>query len=326
MKLTILYLHNGKLVSLLMAVDALLKANLFLREADKPEAFQLKLVGLDPNPTLPDILADLEYEQLSDSIQKAGIIFIPSLNEVDIENAVKSNSNFFKWISDSYHSGAKLASLCTGVFMLAEAGVLKGINATSHVEACNLLSTNYEGIKVLREAVVTKDKNIYTSGGALSSINLIIMLVQEFCGREVAVRLAKNLEVDMHKSTQLHYSAFAPILSENDILVQKVQLFIEREFGNLKNVEEALKVVPSSRRNIIRRFKTATGLTPIKYLQKTKIEAAKLLLETTDKDIVDIMLNSGYSDSKSFRELFKTITGLTPKEYRDTYGMGFVKT
>src|SRR5690606_34592699 len=91
----------------------------------------------------------------------------------------------------------------------------------------------------------------------------------------------------------------------------------------IKSLEEAIVDIPASRRNLVRRFKQATGMTPIRYLQRTKIEAAKKLLENTEKGMLEIMLSAGYNDMKNFRQLFKDNTSMTPKAYRYKFAMRF---
>src|SRR5690606_2699220 len=135
------------------------------------------------------------------------------------------------------------------------------------------------------------------------------------------LRIAKASAIDLDRDNQLYFDQFRPNLVESDELVRRIQLLIQEKYFEIKNLEEALDEIPSSKRNIIRRFKQSTGLTPIRYLQKTKIEAAKNLLETTNKDIVEVMVSTGYNDMKNFRNLFKTFTGLTPTAYREKYGM-----
>ena len=98
-----------------------------------------------------------------------------------------------------------------------------------------------------------------------------------------------------------------------------VQQKISKLFNTSNTIEELLVEVPASRRNLVRRFKLATGITPIEYLQKTRIEAAKKLLEQSRQSILEVMLETGYNDLKSFRQLFKKNVGLSPKAYREKF-------
>src|SRR5690606_18885951 len=110
-------------------------------------------------------------------------------------------------------------------------------------------------------AIITETENIYTSGGATSSFHLKLHLIQKFCGREMAVRVAKNFAIDLDRNNQLHFDQFKPDLVEGDDLVRRIQELINERYSQIKSVEEVLEKVPSSRRNIIRRFKQKTGIT-----------------------------------------------------------------
>ena len=233
------------------------------------------------------------------------------------------NTDFFPWLRQQYELGATLASICTGAFLLAASGLLNGKMATTHVDAAADLTARFPLINLQQEAVVTQDANIYTSGGATSGFHLKLALLQKYSGRELAIRIAKTFSIDMDREQQAYFSHFEPEEAHDDELVMRLQHKIKEGFTGLKSIEEAIADIPASRRNLVRRFKQATGLTPIRYLQKTKIEAARRMLENTEKGLFEIMLCAGYQDMKNFRALFKQNTGMTPKAYRDKYAMRF---
>lgn len=137
----------------------------------------------------------------------------------------------------------------------------------------------------------------------------------------MALRIAKMFAIDMDRDQQAYFGTFQPIQNHGDGLVNMAQERIEKEYQEGSTIEEMIQDIPASRRNVVRRFKQATGVTPIEYLQKTRIEAAKKLLTQTDQSVLEVMLNSGYNDMKSFRQLFKKSAGLTPKEYRDKFNV-----
>lgn len=291
-------------------------------EDGKPEFFRLQIVGISERIRVPEGLEHIPYFPLSSADPLQGLILIPAFKNREMEANIQANRPFIPWIIQHYLNKSKLASCCTGSFLLAAAGLLNGKAATTHVDACDAFAQIFPEVDLVPHAIVTSGQNIYTGGGATSTFHLLVHLIQEHCGREYALRLAKNFAIDMDRNTQLYFEKFIPVLAKEDKLVRQVQETISQRYPDLKNVEEALEEIPSSRRNIVRRFKSATGMTPIRYLQRIKIEAAKHLLETTDRDVLDIMLSSGYQDMKSFRELFKNLTGLTPKSYREKYAIG----
>lgn len=322
MTVSILYTLNHRLLSLVAIIDVFETVNQFRKEDGQPAAFKIQLVGLEPGITLPESLENVNYVSLTEASSDGGIIIIPAFRDHEMEKNIGVNAPFIPWLIENYRKKCKVTSCCTGSFLLGATGLLNGKEATTHMEACDAFAQNFPDVNLVPHAIVTSNQNVYTSGGATSTFHLLIHLVQETCGREYAIRLAKNFAIDMDRSSQLYFEKFVPELAREDELVRQVQQVINERYRDLKNVEEALEEIPSSRRNIVRRFKTATGMTPIRYLQKTKIESARRLLETTNKDILEVMLSSGYQDLKNFRELFKNFTGLTPKGYREKYAMG----
>jgi transcriptional regulator GlxA family with amidase domain len=321
MKLSILLTQNYRLLSLAAVVDVFEMVNRFCIEEDKDPAFEIRFVGNELPQGLPGHFGQYPFTSFSEINEPLPLLLIPAFGSEDMQQTIEANVQYIPFLVQQYQMGASLVSLCTGSFLLAAGGLLNGRQATTHIEAVDRFAQIFPEVKLQPHAVVTQCENIYTSGGATSSFHMKLLLIQQYCGREMAIRIAKMFSIDMDRNNQLYFEHFKPSLSSEDQLVRAVQMAIGRRFGEIKNVEEALEEVPSSRRNIIRRFKQATGMTPIRYLQKTKIEAAKKLLETTDKDIMEVMVASGYNDLKNFRQLFKSFTGLTPKDYREKYGM-----
>jgi len=321
MKLSILLTKNHRLLSVAAIVDVFETANNYLEEEGLQRLFDIGFIGQDRQPSLPDNFSKYPYTHFNDVVKHDGLIFVPAFGSSNMADTIQDNAVYFPFLHEQYQMGGTLVSLCTGSFLLAAAGLLDGKDATTHVEAAAQFSQAFPNVRLHPHAIITQHENIYTSGGATSSFHMKLLLIQQYGGRQLAIRIAKNFAIDMDRNNQLYFDYFKPKLTHDDDLVRAVQTAIQQRYSEIKNVEEALDDVPSSRRNIIRRFKQATGITPIRYLQKTKIEAAKQLLETTNKSILDIMVSSGYNDLKNFRALFKTFTGLTPKRYREKYSM-----
>jgi len=321
MKLYVLLTKHHRLLSVAAIVDVFETVNRYLQEEGKEKLFDIHLIGIEEKITLPDNFNRYTYSFISDAPEKPDLVFVPAFRSEDMLQMIQDNAAYIPYLVQQHEKGASLVSLCTGSFLLAAGGLLNGKEATTHVEAADKFAQHFPAVKLQPHAIITQSGNIYTSGGATSSFHMKLLLIQQYCGRELAIRIAKTFAIDMDRNNQLYFEHFKPSLSNEDKLVRTVQTSIHQRYSEIKNVEEALDNVPSSRRNMIRRFKQATGITPIRYLQKIKIEAAKQLLETSNRTILDIMVSSGYSDMKNFRNLFKTFTGLTPKGYRDKYGM-----
>jgi len=322
MRLSILLTRKYRLLSLAAIVDVFETANRFLAEEGKSEGFEISFTGAPDHQAVPDNFQHIAYLPITNGTSY-DLIFIPAFGPVDMAQTLEDNRCFIPWLHEQYAQGAILASNCTGAFLLAASGLLDDRRATTHVDAAEKLATYFPKIKLEQDAVVTHDANIYTSGGATSGFHVMLALIQKCCGREMAIRIAKSFAIDMDRENQAYFGHFSPVEAHDDELVMRVQHKIKNQFPEIKSIEEAIADIPASRRNFVRRFKQATGLTPIRYLQKTKIEAAKRLLENTEKGLLEIMLCAGYSDMKNFRQLFKDNTGMTPKAYRDKFAMRF---
>ena len=322
MRLSILLTSKYRLLSLAAIVDVFETANRFLKEEGKPELFEISFTGSRGARSVLDNFDHIPYVPLN-SGHSYDLIFIPAFGPVDIAQTLEDNRCFIPSLNEQYAQGAILASNCTGAFLLAASGLLDDRRATTHVDAAEKLAASFPKIKLDQDAVVTHDANIYTSGGATSGFHVMLAIIQKCCGRELTIRIAKSFAIDMDRENQAYFGHFSPVEAHTDELVMRVQNKIKKQFPEIKSIEEAIADIPASRRNFVRRFKQATGLTPIRYLQKTRIEAAKRLLENTEKGLFEIMLCAGYSDMKNFRQLFKDNTGMTPKAYRDKFAMRF---
>jgi transcriptional regulator GlxA family with amidase domain len=248
--------------------------------------------------------------------------FIPAFGSADIGQAIYENQKYIPWLQQQYKAGAELACVCTGAFLLGATGLLNGRPATTHVDACKQFASAFPTVKLQADKVVTGEGGLYTSGSSTSSFHLMLHLLQKYFGKDIAVRTAKLFSIDMDREHQAYFSTFSPLQEHNDELVTMAQRSIETAYRNMGTIEELIKEIPGSRRNIARRFKQVTGITPIEYLQKTRIEAAKKLLIETNQQMTEVMINSGYTDPKAFRKVFRKTVGMTPTGYREKFYMG----
>ena len=237
----------------------------------------------------------------------------------DIDKQLKLNYHFVDWVKQQYTNGTEIASICTGAFILAETGLLDGKSATTHWAASEYFKLKYPQITLLPQEIIVDDGNIYTSGGATSFQNLMIYLIEKFCGKDIANYTAKMLLIDINKEPQSSYAIFSTQKLHTDKEILIAQKFIENNFTKHISLDQISSEVAISKRNFIRRFKNATGNTPIEYIQRVRVEAVKKSLETTQKTIEEIVRSIGYDDMTTFRKLFKRITGISPNEYRKKY-------
>jgi transcriptional regulator GlxA family with amidase domain len=299
-------------------IDLFTGANWCLQQLGRPPAFKLELVSEKmKNIQLSAPAQFICYATIAEVLQ-TDLIIIPGFNG-EPKSILRKNAALVNWIKEMKDSGSEVASLCVGSFFLAEAGLLNGKLATSHWAATDEMQSAYPLIKVKSDRVITDQEGIYTSGGAFSSIKLILYLIEKFCGREAAIWISRRFSIDIDQVSQAHFAVFTGQYQHNDQEILKSQAYIEQNYSSHISIDEISALTNTGKRNFIRRFKTATHNTPIEYLQRVRIEAAKKALEGEDWDIDEIMNKAGYEDIKTFRMIFKRITGLSPRDYRKKY-------
>ncbi|WP_183572717.1 GlxA family transcriptional regulator [Mucilaginibacter sp. X5P1] len=311
----LLITKQNRLLSIAAILDVFETVNKFYSNNGQENPFNITLLN-----TRDDEYSLMGYEcECIDDTAPKDLVLIPAFNTDNIQQAIYENREFLPWIINQYKTGAEIATFCTGAFLLGATGLLNGKVATTHVDSCNGFASAFPAIKLKADKTVTEDGRLYTSGGATSTFHLLLHLIQKYCGADKAVRTAKFFAIDMDRDNQSYFSTFQPFHNHHDELVASAQQKIESNYGDSCTIEEIIKDIPASRRNIVRRFKQVTGITPIEYLQHTRIAAAKKLLEQTDKQMTEVIYTSGYNDPKAFRKIFRKSVGMTPTEYREKF-------
>jgi transcriptional regulator GlxA family with amidase domain len=254
--------------------------------------------------------------------RKPDLILIPPPGLGDsIKESLMANRGFIPWIKACNSNGARVVSLCTGSFLLAETGLLNGRTATTHWLCASLFRKMFPKVNLQPERLIVDEGNIITSGAAMSFQDVMLYLIELYCGREAAILTAKILLVDVGRQAQLPFTIFSTQRTHDDRQILRVQGLMESESHRKMTMKYLAKSGGMSMRNFDRRFRNATGESPSSYMQKVRIEKAKRLLETSTYTVDEIMSKVGYEDSRSFHRLFRAFTALSPKGYRSKYGM-----
>jgi transcriptional regulator GlxA family with amidase domain len=297
------------------------EVNQMLASRDQPPLFEVKLAGLSKESLLNDGLYRIVTEPIS-SIKETDLVIIPAMYG-NLQKAVEDNKEFIPWIIEHYKKGAEVASLCLGAFLLASTGLLEGRKCATHWLAAHHFRQMFPDVNLVEDKIITDEQGIYSSGGAYSSLNLILYLVEKYAGREAAVFCSKAFQIDIQRDSQSPFMIFTGQKEHEDEPVKKAQEFIESNYQEKLTVDQLATMFALSRRNFERRFKKATANTIIEYIQRVKIEAAKQNLESSRENVNEVMYKVGYSDPKAFRVTFKKITGLSPIQYRNKYNREF---
>ena len=294
------------------------EVNGLLAELGREKLFELHLVGISKETKQSTGLFTINPDLLIQNVTKTDLIIIPALFG-DQKKAVERNKEFILWIIEQYKNGAEIASFCVGAFFLASTGLLNGKTCTTHWHFANEFRTMFPDANLVDDKIMTEDTGIYTSGGAYSYLNLLLYLIEKYAGREVAVLISKLFMIDIDRNSQSPFIMFKGQKEHEDERIKKAQEFIESNYREKITVKQLASTLALSRRNLERRFKKATANTVVEYIQRVKIEAAKLSLETSRENISEVMYKVGYNDTKAFRTTFKKITGLSPVQYRNKY-------
>lgn len=292
--------------------------NEFLKSQGQPALFNVQLVALTNEVKLADGLFTIHADTILNNARKPDLIIIPAVSG-NLEHAVKLNKDFLPWIVQQYKSGAEVASLCLGAFILASTGLLDGKTCSTHWLFANEFRTMFPEVNLVDNKIVTEQNGVYTSGGANSYWNLLLHLVEKYTNRELAILASKFFVLDIDRTSQSPFTIFKGQKIHEDDEIKKVQEFIETHFADKISVDELCDKFAIGRRTFERRFKKATNNSVVEYMQRVKIEAAKKQLETGRRTVNEVMFEVGYNDIKAFRELFKKITGLSPVDYRNKY-------
>jgi transcriptional regulator GlxA family with amidase domain len=310
------------LVNIEGTYQILSRVNEHLAKSGKPPLFNIQLVGLQKDTAIKKGLFKICPDVLLREVAHTDLIIIPSVHG-DLKKILSANHDMLSWIVTHYNEGASVASLCIGAFLLAQTGLLKGRNCTIHWEFANEFRRMFPNINLVENKIITDEKDIYTSGGAYSWLNLILYLIEKYAGRDMAITCSKGFEIDIHRNSQSPFIIFSGQRDHEDEDIIKVQNFIEANIHAKIPVGELADRSSLGRRNLERRFKKATGNTVMEYIQRVKIEAVKKALESSRLNVNEAMNRVGYTDAKAFRMVFKKVTGLSPLQYRSRYNRGF---
>lgn len=226
------------------------------------------------------------------------------------------------WLRERHAAGAILCSVCTGTTVLAEAGLLDGIEATTHWSTVDFMRTRYPEVRMAPQKILVADgpgDQIVTAGGATAWEELALYLVARIASPAEAIRIAKIFLLGDHSEGQLPFAGAKRPRRHDDGVVAGIQTWIADNYHLSNPVARMVERSGLSERTFIRRFRAATGYSPMEYVQTLRIEEAKHLLETTRIPVEMIAVEAGYEDPNFFRRLFKRRVGITPARYRQRF-------
>lgn len=324
-KIFLLATDISSVPSICNAIELFSTANI-LSNIQSPGAtplFEWKVVASDKIVGTYGSGLDVSFSNGLRPFEKADIVIAAGFiyrNEAELTEKIKSAEHSVRWLSRQHNKGAIVCAACSGTVLLASARLLDNIPATTSWWLDGFYRRHYPKVKLHIDQILVEHDRIITAGAATSFFNLVHVVIRKTAGNQLARACSKMMLIDVNKSSQAQYAMRGPVLDHSDSVVTKAQFYLNQNLQSKIDFKELARHHAVSYRTFLRRFVEATGESPIKYLQKIRIEAAKSLLETSDLNLESIMERVGYSDPASFSQLFKRTTHLTPIAYRRQFG------
>lgn len=283
--------------------------------------FKVVTASMDGNPVPYDGGVTIRPDKALANIRKTDLVFVPTIG-LDLERVLYHNQKMVGFLQRHAKKGTVIAGVCTGVSMLAEAGLLDGRQATTHWALADSYRQRYPDVDWKPELFITRSDNIFCGGGVYAALDLCLYLVEHLAGYEIAKQTGRALLIDSPRTWQSSFSVPALNQQHSDDKILRAQDHLHEYFNGQFTMDELAQRIGMSTRNFTRRFKQATGETPISYLHQLRVNCAKHLLETDYKSVQEVCHEVGYEDIPFFRNIFKRYTGLSPREYRQRFAAG----
>jgi transcriptional regulator GlxA family with amidase domain len=281
--------------------------------------FQVEIVGLTPGPLLLASHVPISVQRGIAELDSTDIIIVPSVVLGPDGWQKDRHPQLVDWFRAMHERGALLCSACSGIFLIAETGLFDGVDATVHFGYADSFASTYPQIRIHPERVLVvagKREELITSGASMTWHDLVLYLMARYAGPTAAQAVARFFALQWHQDGLAPYIVFEGRNGHGDLAIQAAQDLIATHFSVANPVEEMVRRIGLSERTFKRRFTIATGLSPIAYIQRLRIEDAKRRLERTEVSVDEISWQVGYEEPAFFRRLFKRVTGLTPGAYR----------
>ena len=284
--------------------------------------FHAEIVGERTGPLELASRVPVNVQRAVDEVEASDVVIVPSILLQPGGWQQHRYPRLVEWLARMHRRGAVLCSACSGIYLLAETGLFDGKHATVHFSYAKDFAATYPAILIHPERVLVISglrEELVSSGASTSWHDLALYLIARYAGSTTAQEAARLFALQWHQDGLTPYIIFEGKTDHGDAAIQGAQQWLSRHFSVANPVEEMIKRSKLAERTFKRRFTDATGVTPIAYVQRLRIEDAKRRLERTDATIDEISWRVGYEEAAFFRRLFKRTTGLTPAAYRKRF-------
>jgi transcriptional regulator GlxA family with amidase domain len=284
-----------------------------------PSPFHVEIVGAAVGILELASGVPAHVQRAARTVETSDIVIVPSVLLGPQGWAKGRYPALVEWLHAMYERGAVLCSACSGIFLLAETGLFDGRDAAVHFGYARAFADAYPKVAIHPERVLVisgRREELLSSGASTTWHDLILYLIARYAGATTAQEVARMFALQWHQDGLTPYIVFEGKRDHGDAQIESAQRWLGGHFSVASPVEEMIRRSRLAERTFKRRFTAATGLTPIAYVQRLRVEDAKRRLERTDAPVDEIGWRVGYEDGAFFRRLFKRTTGLTPGAYR----------
>ena len=275
-------------------------------------AFQTRLVSADGQPVRSFSGVHLPVDG---GLEAADILVLPAFWG-DFDALRQRHPQVLEWLQASHAAGSTLCGEASGVFWIAQAGLLDGKEATTYWRFFDEFTRRFPQVQLNRDKHLTDADRLYCTTSSTSACDLYLHLIERFCGLDIAQTVARDVLHEVQRSYTPGRIGFGGQKLHRDMAILQIQHWLEEHYTEKFRLEDVASRHGMSIRNFMRRFQAATGDKPLHYLQRLRIETAKSLLSASRKSIKTISYEVGYDDASFFARLFRQHTGLSPNQYR----------
>ena len=296
-------------------IDVFAEANAFVGE---DEGYSVVLVGASREPVRASngmrIAADLTFAEATGGFDILLVAGGPALPDTALDPAAR------EWLREAPARAGIYGSVCTGAFALGQAGLLDGKRVTTHWQNARQLAERFPGATVEEDRIHVRDGRLVTSAGVTAGIDLALALVGERHGHAVTVAVAKRLVVVAYRRGG--QSQFSPYLSapvDPESPMSRVRTHVMADLARRHTLASLARHVGMSARNLARHFVQETGITPHEFVERARVDAARAMLEATDRPLKVVAFDCGFGTADRMRDIFNERLGVTPSQYRASF-------
>jgi len=287
--------------------------------------FHWRMISFDGRPVRAMGGLKISADGPIEALGRPDLIFVPAIRSDDrpamLASVKQISARWGDVIRDHHRRGGHVAANCSATFVLAETGLLDGRTATTSWFLSREFHRRYPRVRLASDLLVTNEAKIYCSAAFSGCLTLGLEIIGEFLGPRAVIPSARVMLIDVNRIAQTSFANLQEYVRHDDELVLRAQTFLLKNVARAPQLESLARRLNVTTRTLGRRFRKAVGATPVAFLQSARIERAKRLLETTNVAVDRVAYRVGYEDPSSFRRLFLRSVGISPREYRQRFGI-----